>query len=359
MRWSPIIALAVLVGCGDDPIQIHHGDGEADYNRAELMVAVDGFVKAGRTVEAYGALATEVKRLRPGMDATVAEIAELQLVVLAAGPVEAMSGRPPNEQVDKLALTVWAVALAPAIHVLAPDGWRDPREALVAAREGETPAAYVERLCGGTLAFDCQHVVPEWHGPVVGAEAISHLTARARTAVANCEECADPAWRGAVAKWEALDRTSLVERRIAETAGSPTRWPVAGPGSEPWPSIPAPLLELEVDGDWTVGGDPIEPARRPAVLGELRAQGGDVLGVHALPGARVDALDAVLAVAAGAGFHDVAVEARGETFPWPRRAYLLRAARAQKRRAPADTVQVFLRGRDAAEPPPPPAARRP
>lgn len=351
MRTWPLV-IALLVGCGDDPIQIHHGDGTADYNRAELMAAIDGFVTAGRTVEAYGKLAAEVKVLRPGMDATVAELAELQLVVLAAGPVEALRARPPAEQVERLALTVWAVALAPAIHVLAPDGWRDPREALVAPRDQETPHAYVQRLCGTTLAFDCQHVVPDWQGPVVHAEAISHMVARVRIAVENCEECVDPAWRNAVSRWEALEREALVTRRIAEATGAPTRWPVAGAGAEPWPVVEPPLLELETDGDWVVDGATIEPARRAAVLRELHARGDEVLGLHALPGGRIDALDQVIAAAASAGFARVAIEARVDAYPWPRHAYLIRAVKAPKRRAPGDTVQVFLRSRDDDAPAP-------
>jgi hypothetical protein len=355
VRWLSVIALATVVswvgGCGDDPIAIHHGDGDADYNRAELMTAIDAYVTAGRTVEAYGVLAAEVTRLRPGMDATVAEVAELQLVVLAAAPIRAMASRPPTEQVAKLALTVWAVALAPPIHVFAPDGWRDPSEALVAVRPGETAEAYVERLCGGPLAFDCQHIVPEWQGAVVGAEAITHLTARARTALANCEECSDPAWRTAVSRWEALDRESLMKRRLAETAGSPSRWPPAGAAAQPWPAIPPPRLVLEADGDWFVNGDVIDPPDRAAALAELRAGGADALAVHALPAGRLAALDALLTAAGTAGFREVAVEARVENFPWPRRAYLLRAGKAPKRRAPIDTVQLYLRSLDAAVPP--------
>jgi hypothetical protein len=45
-RRALVLTLLLAWGCGDDPIEVHRGNGEADYNRAELMAAIDGFVQA-------------------------------------------------------------------------------------------------------------------------------------------------------------------------------------------------------------------------------------------------------------------------------------------------------------------------
>jgi hypothetical protein len=150
---SPVVlaALAVLgAGCGDDPITVHrdnpHGD-VADYRRADLLAAIDRYVKAGRTPEAYGALARDVAALRAGMDETVAETAELHLTLLGAPAIVAVKTQPVAVQTERLATTVWPTALAPDIELVAPDGWKSPMEGAVALREGETAAAYVRRIC--------------------------------------------------------------------------------------------------------------------------------------------------------------------------------------------------------------------
>jgi len=221
VRTGPALAAAVLAvvcaACGDDPVDVRSNSAvQADYNRDELTTAIARFVEAGRTPQAYGALAAEVAALRPGMDATVAELAELQMVVLALGPIEAARPRPLPEQTALLATTVWPVALGPAIEELAPDGWRPAREGETALRPGESADAYVRRLCDGAYAVECRHVVPEWQGAVLGAEAISRMAQRTRAAVANCEECGDAAWREAVGRWELLDRAAITERRRYE-----------------------------------------------------------------------------------------------------------------------------------------------
>jgi hypothetical protein len=338
--------LASAAACGDDPIDVRNGSpGEADYNRGELNDAVGRFVAAGRTVEAYGTLAAEVAALRPGMDETVADLAELQMVILALAPVEAARSRPVTEQTALLATTVWPVALAPAIEVLAADGWRDPSEAPVALHAGETADGYVRRLCDGPYAVECRHVAPEWQGAILGSEAITRMTQRARTAVANCEECTDAAWKTAVGRWEVLERAASTDRRRFEELGATSRWPVAGAGAAPWPTVP--LVEIEPDGDWMLDGTAIDPRRRADVLRELRG-GARALGVHLVPGARLEALETALAIAGGAGYAEVALQAREPAYPWTVRAYLLPATRKSRRLGRVtDTVQVYLRSVDA------------
>ena len=341
--------LATVAGCGDDPVEVKNGAAdESDYNRGELTEAVGRFVAAGRTAEAYGALAAEVAALRPGMDETVAELAELQLVTLALAPVEAARELPAGEQTARLATTVWPVALAPPIDALAPDGWRDPTEVAVALGSGETAEAYLRRLCDGPYAVECRHVAPSWQGAILGAEAIARLTQRARTAVANCEECGDPAWRSAVGRWEQLERAASSERRRHEDLGATSRWPVAGAGAVPWPAG-APEVAIEPDGDWVLAGTAIDPRRRADVIGEIR-DGSSALAVHLVPDARVEALETALEIAGAAGYQAVAIAAREPVYPWELRAYQLPAPRRGRRarlgRA-TDTLQVYLRSLDA------------
>src|SRR5262249_59054297 len=89
---------------------------QADYNHSALRGAVDAFVKAERTPEAYTELSRAVIALRSGMDRAVAEEAELKLVVLALGPIQAVKASPMADQVESLALTVWPTLLAPQIE---------------------------------------------------------------------------------------------------------------------------------------------------------------------------------------------------------------------------------------------------
>lgn len=342
------VLLATVAACGDDPIDVRNAaGGEADYNRGELTEAIGRFVAAGRTASAYGVLAAEVAALRPQMDETVAELAELQLVILALAPVEAAQARPLAEETAMLATTVWPVALAPPIEVLAPDGWRDPSEAPVTLRPGETADAYLRRLCDGAYAVECRHVAPEWQGAILGTEAISRMTQRARTAVANCEECSEPAWRTAVGRWEGLERAASSDRRRFEELGATERWPVAGAGAVPWPAVP--IVEIEPDGDWILSGTAIDPGRRIGVLREVRGEA-TALGIHLVPGARVEALENALAIAGQAGYPAIALQAREPAYPWQLRAYLVPATRKGRRtrlgRA-TDTVQVHLRAVDA------------
>jgi hypothetical protein len=338
-------ALALgMAGCGDDPIEVRSTPSlHADYNRAALTAAIERYVAAGRSPEAYGELASELAALRGGMDQTVAEDAELHLTLLAEPAIAAVRERPIAEQTQRLAKTVWAVALAPRITMPAPDGWRSPAEAATAPRPEETPAGYVLRLCAGPFAVECRHVVPAWQGPVLGTVAIARLTQRVRTAVANCEACAGPQWRDAVARFEALDRQASADRRRFEALGAISRWPVAGPGAEVWPAE-APLIEIKEDGDWVLDGVVITTARRTAVLRDLR-EGSEVLGVHLEPTARVEALEAAAAAAAAAGFAELAIQARADVYPWEPRAYRVAAGHRRLGRA-THTVQIHLRSRD-------------
>jgi hypothetical protein len=371
----PVVPLAACLvaaaGCGDPPIEVRTSD-DSDYNRTELLEAVHRFVAAGRTPEAYGAFAREAERLRPGMDDAVADLAELELVALAAAPIEMMRDRPYGEQTDRLAPTVWPVALTPTFRARPPDGWRDPDEALAVLREGESTPAYIRRLCDGRYAVDCRQIVPEWQGPMLGTEAISRLTRRARAAIANCEECLPGEWREALSRWEVLDREAALERATIEELGDRARWPSAGPGAGPWSggAEPTPIVTVEIvaNGDWIVDGRPLDPTRRVEVLRDRRADTPATIGVHVDPGASITIVDQVLPVASAAGYRELAIQARSDVYPWTLRAYRVpvRASRPNAKELHrlgrvGDTVQIFVRSLDvhaATAPSNPTRARR-
>ena len=178
--------LAMWAGCGQGKIDVKPG-ATADYNHKALLAAVDKFVAAGRTPDAYGELAQTVSTLRPGMDRAVAKEAELKMVVLALGPLKALDGKPIRQQIDALALTVWPALLAPPIEADKLLVVRDPKAPQLVPKPGENADQYLERLCGGPLAGDCKHVVPEWQGSFVEALALRRGTERVRNAVTECQ----------------------------------------------------------------------------------------------------------------------------------------------------------------------------
>jgi hypothetical protein len=348
-RWlAGAVAAAAAAACGDDRIAVLGSEQGVDYQRGAVLEAVAGFVAAGRTPEAYGALAAEIDRLRPGMDQAVAELAEVQLVVLALAPVEAVHARPPAEQVARLGASVWPVALAAPFSAASPDGWRNPRDVGVRRLADETADAYVRRMCDTFYAVACRTIVPEWQGAVLGAEAVERLADRARAAVANCESCDGDAWAAVLRRWEALELTAITERRQLEALGAASRWPSAGEGAAPWTELAAgPSVEIQPDGDWLLDGVALPPARRAPVLADLRAArpGATVLGVHLEPQTRAAELVEALEVAAAAGFAELAVAARASVYPWELRGYRFATAAGARPRGirASETVQVVLR----------------
>ena len=140
------IALLLVVGaCSGKKLEVADDKGAPvdDYGHADLLAATAEMAKAPTSPEAYRALATRIQELRPRFNDRVALEAELQLSFLAIGPLRAQLTASPEEQMAKLATTVWPTALA--VEPLA----------------AETPRAYLERVCSGTLAGECKYVVPE------------------------------------------------------------------------------------------------------------------------------------------------------------------------------------------------------
>ncbi|MBV8761683.1 MAG: hypothetical protein JO257_30595 [Deltaproteobacteria bacterium] len=343
-----LAVLLALAACGQDKIDAH-ATGTADYNHKALLAAVDGFVAKGRTADAYGELAATIRQLRPGMDRSVAHEAELRLVVLALGPVRAQAGKPLRAQIDSLALTVWPTLLAPPVEEDKLLVVRDLKAPELVPKPGEDADAYLLRLCGGPLAADCKHVVPEQQGEVIRSLAYRHGVERTRNAILECQPCqgegADPGWHAAVLQWEEIDRASAETIVDTERAADPDNWPLAGAASEDDPELPE--AELSPRGDIIVGGHAYGPNQlRIDVLRELRGKS-DVIALHLHPDTTLAQAKGVLLDARKAGATRVAVIAREPTYPYRRRAYWIAAGTGLRANLRAsDSLQLLLHAID-------------
>lgn len=344
-RLAMILAVVVTAGCGRDTIEVKQNATD-DYKHHALVAAVDKFVKANRTPEAFAELAATVTQLRPHMDRTVGKEAELKLIVLALGPIQAMQGKAIAERVDALALTVWPTLLAPSISADAMLMVRDPRAPEIVPKPGEDPSQYMIRLCEGPLNRHCKRIVPEFQGEILEQLAVRRATERARNAVAECLACDnDPGWKHAVHAWESLDRT-LTDRIVdVERRADPDNWPVAGAAAEDDPALPE--AQLSTRGDLIVGGRGYGPNKqRIEVLRELRGDE-DVLALHLHPDTTLAQVRAVLIDARKAGAQRVAVIAREPFYPYRRKSYWVAdgyGMRANLR--PTDSLQLLLHAID-------------
>jgi hypothetical protein len=346
LRLAALAALAAA--CGRDAVAIREGTAGADYQGGALRAAVDAYVRAGRGPAAYSELARTVLALRPGMDRSVAEEAELKLVVLALAPAAAVSARPVAEQVEALALTVWPALLAPPIEADTILFKREGRGAEIMPSPGETAGAYLRRLCGGPLAGDCRQIVPEYQGHIVAALAARAALERARHAVSACVTCGgEPGWRDAVRGWESLDRMTNDWVHEIERDASPANWPTAGGASEPDPGLPE--AKITATGAVAIGGQSYGGAQRVAALRELRLlhRGQGDLALHVRPELSLAQLRALLGDTRRAGARRVALVARANRYPWERRVYWVAAgAGVDTDLRPTDTVQLLLHALD-------------
>lgn len=345
-RIVPLVL--ILAACSREQIEVNRNAEHADYNHAALRGAVDTFVKANRTPDAYAELSRTVLALRPGMDRAVAEEAELKLVVLALGPIQSVSAKPMPDQVEALALTVWPTLLAPPIEADAIVVKRDARASELIPKPGETAADYLRRLCGGPLAGDCKQVVPEYQGHVIAALAMRRATERARNAVASCVMCsAEPGWHEAVRSWEALDRMANGWIHEIERKASPDNWPTAGSSSELDPKLPE--AELTARGEVVIGGQRYGAATRVDALRELRfLHGGDGgIMLHLRPELTLAQVRAILADTRQSGAKRIAVIARAPHYPWERRVYwIAEGAGVDTDLRPTDSLQLLLHTMD-------------
>jgi hypothetical protein len=341
------LALVLLAACERPAVQVKPSDS-TEYNRKALSVAVDQFVAGGRTTTAYAELAQTVLELRSGMDRTVAEEAELKLVVLALPPVKSVQAKPMAEQVDALALTVWPTLLSPPIEADAVLIQRDAKAALLQPQQGEDARAYLQRLCGGPLAGDCKQVVPEHQGAVVATVAARRAMERVRNAVADCTMCSsDPGWHEAVRSWEQIDRAAHGYLHDIELRSHPDNWPIAGNAAETGANLTDPSAlwreaEINALGEVVIGGQRYIGAERIEALKELRAES-DTITLHLRPELTLAQVKGILSDAKKSGANKIAVVARAAEYPWERRFYWLSdAGNTRVGLRPTDSLQLLL-----------------
>jgi len=340
-----LAAVVALAACGQDKIEVRHGE-TADYNHGALLTAVDSFVAAGRTPAAYADLAATATKLRAGMDRTVANETELKLLVLALAPVESVHGRPMQQQIDALALTVWPTLLAPVFEFEGLVDRRDERDTAKLPLPSERPNAYLTRLCGGPLAGDCKEVVPEMQGTVVAALATRRATERVRNAIADCTLCSsDPLWHEAIRSWEALDRNSNATITDVHQQADPDNWPVAGSASEIDPRLPE--ADVNETGELVIAGQHYTTPQRVAALRDLRCDG-PAIALHLRPEVPLAQVRALLSDARRSGATRVAVVARQPQYPWDRRVYWIAdGVGTHTGLRPTDSLQLLLHAVDA------------
>jgi hypothetical protein len=351
MLARPIFSVALFVwlcaaaACGQEKIDVHKTQS-GDYNHGALLVAVDRFVAAGRTPDAYAELSQTAFQLRSGMDRTVAKETELKLMVLALVPVQSVHAKAIADQVDALALTVWPTLIAPAFEADDLLVKRDPNAASMMPKPGETPRVYLVRLCGGPLASDCKQVVPEMQGTVINALATRHATERVRNAVSDCTMCGtDPGWHEAVRTWEALDRMANGTVNDTERRADPDNWPTAGSAAELDPGLPE--AEIDDTGEVIIGGQHYTSPHRASALRDLRGDSPSI-ALHLRPEMSLAQVRGLLADARKAGATRVAVIARSAQYPWDRKIYWIAdgvGTRAGLR--PTDPLQLLLHAVDA------------
>lgn len=343
MTRSPALAMATALtllasACSPDQVQVSPELG-VEHNHAALNAAVGRFTASGRGPAAFAGFSEEVLALRPGMDSTVADLAELQTMALMLDAAARVPGAATGAS-DAIR-TVWPLALAPAIT--APIPGLPPADAWIAwmPRPDDSDDAYLQRLCERPLARQCHDVVPEGQAAVVAAVAIRNAFERFRRAVAACPVCTEPIWAERVAAWAELDRAATANVGRARAAASPSRWPMAGPGAGDVPV--GPLLTVAADGLATLDGDDVPPPDLVTTLASARrAARARTLLVHLPPSSASEQVRTLLARAAAAGYAEIALVARATTFPWAARAYRISVGAALPVRD-ADTVQVLVR----------------
>ena len=347
MMTRLVVLLAILASCGQERVEVRKRE-TSDYNHKELVAAIDTFVAEGRTAQAYGELANTVLALRPGMDRTVAQEAELKLVVLALGPVEAMQAKPMAEQVEVLALTVWPTLISPAIEADQVLIKRDASAAQLMPKPGEDAKAYLERLCGGPLAGECKQIVPEYHGASMSALAIHRATERVRNAVSDCLMCGnEPGWHEAVRSWEGLDRIAATTVHEISRRADPDNWPIAGNAAQVASELPdatAIWREAEINsiGEVVIGGQRYAAGERIEALRDLRGDS-ETIALHLRPDLSLAQVKGIIADARKSGAAKVAIIARTPQYPWERRVYWLSdAGSIRTSLRPTDSLQLLL-----------------
>lgn len=328
-RWVALGLLA-LAACQQKQLAVISDDKDADdFGLADVTAAVAEMARTPDSPPAYRALAVRLAELRPRFNDRVADHAELELAFLSLGPLRAQLAQPPDAALEALATTVWPTALG-----------HEPKP-------GESPRAYLERMCGGPLAGECKYVVPEAWPVVMSAKVWARMKTRARASYGDCSACQrDPSYDRALEDFDRHDTEQQRRARMVDDRSTPAFWPRAGGNAAPWSDPP--LLELGAD-TVTFVGEALSDVEWRAEL-RRRRTGDDVLGVHLRPRQEVRTLRAALRDAAAAGYREVALVVRDGTFPYPRMEYRI-STRPRGRGLgvrDVDTIQVLVQALDAA-----------
>lgn len=336
MRWiRALLLLAAMAhgaGCGPDEITVHQvkDDDRGDYGRRQLIEANAALEKNPRSPQAFAVFAARVAELESGFTRAVKVMAERMLVFGALGPMDAYAGKPADEQMHALGVTVWPTAFE------------------IPARKGETPAAYVERVCGGPLATRCKYVVPEHRAMVLSRFAWKNLHARAGHALTDCQTCRyEESWKKKLELYAQRDSESLT--RLAKLGGGAETkaFPIAGHNAEGWTDPPL----FTYDEAATFDGQSLPGGAWADMLRRLRA-GRRVLGLYLRPGARIAMFRTIAHDAASAGFDEIDLLARQPEYPYEKRAYRIsigRHARGYKVRVrDVESIQVMVQALDSA-----------
>jgi hypothetical protein len=178
VRLQRLLVLVALIGCHRPDAAVHASEDDA-----QTRAAIDRFVAAGRTPEAFAALANDLDK--------ASSEAEVRLLALAQPIAEAARRSSVDDEIAALGLTVWPALLDVAAH---PD---------------ESTRTYVARLCEGPLATECRDLAPEYQPMAVRAAAMRRGSERMRAALATCIRCglaSESGWREIGWKWESLAR---------------------------------------------------------------------------------------------------------------------------------------------------------
>ncbi len=327
-----LAALAHAGGCGPDKIDVNKVNEEApgDYGRRALIQANAALESDPRSPQAFAAFAARVAELQPQFTRAVAEMAERLLVFGALAPMDAYEDASGADTLAALGVTVWPTAFE------------------VPARKGETPAAYVERLCGGPLATLCKYTVPEHRALVLSRYAWKRLHARAGHSLTDCLTCRyDDRWAAKLALYAKGDSESL--SRLAAVGGGAAikAFPLAGHNAEGWTDAPV----FEYDEAATFEGQPLFGGSWRKSLREAR-NGRSVMGLYLRPGARIAMFRTVATDAAAAGFSEIELLVRQPEYPYEKRAYRIsigrRAHGFKVRVRDVESIQVMVQALDAA-----------
>ncbi|CAN5900486.1 hypothetical protein BH11MYX3_BH11MYX3_11260 [soil metagenome] len=342
------VLLASLSACGQERIAVTKGEPGSDYNESALQAAIDTFVANGRSAPAYADLAKAVLALRSGMDRTVADQAELKLIVLALPPMQLAQSKPMAEQVETLALTIWPTLLAPAVTADEALLKRDPKAALLMPKADEDARTYLQRLCAGPLASDCKQIVPEYQGEIVASIAMHRAMERVRNSVASCMMCStEPGWHEAVRAWESLDRLGAASAHDIERRADPDNWPIAGSAAETGAEMKDPTAlwreaEINAIGEVVIGSQHYTGEARIEALRDLRSNS-DTIALHLHPEISLAQVKGIIADAKKSGASKVAVVARIPQYPWERKVYWLSdGGTTRLNLRPTDSLQLLL-----------------